>query len=657
MRIEGVRHALAAHASGPVGVLLIVAATALAFWPGLLGDFVFDDFPNIATNPAFAQPVRSLADLWEVILSSPASSVGRPLAVITFAGNFIATGLDPFWFKLTNLMLHAVNGVLLWWFIRRLWSMPELSNCFARADTDPRRASLWFALCWSALAIHVSALFLIVQRMELLAHTFVMMSLIVYVDGRRRLIAGERGGAPRIAAALLLLPLLGVLAKESAALAPAFAFALEIYVFRFAAAGARARRLLPLTYAVLFALASTLFVVWLLPAVLDPAGWSGRNFDLGERLWSEARILWLYLRWIFTPDLTAMSLYHDAYTVSRGWLEPPSTALSVLAWLMVLAVLVGLARRRSLLGLGIAVYLIAHLLTATVFQLELIFEHRNYTASIGALLALLPLWLRMRTGAGRVRTLANLLVAVFLFGQLACTAARALEWGDPLRHAQAEAARNPTSPRAVYELGRLQYLISGRDPEHPAFALAVASFRRAAALEGASALPLQALLIASSRAGKGDDPELWEALHKHLREGRMDVQTSAAVQELVTCAGQGECSFPPRQLVTALIIAVNRDNPPADLLVAYGTLAITLLKDRVLAEELFRAALDRDPRNPLRWYSYGQHLAIDGRLDEAEQAVQRMQQLDRWQRHRRKREALQAMIAQLREQARQSGSG
>jgi hypothetical protein len=657
MRIEAERGALAAYASGPAGVVLVIALAAMAFWPGLLGGFVFDDFPNIADNPAFSQPIRSLTGLWEVILSSPASSVGRPLAVVTFAANFIATGLDPFWFKLTNLLLHAANGVLLWWFIRRLWSTPELSGCFARAHTDPRRASLWFALCWSVLAIHVSALFLVVQRMELLAHSFVLWSLIVYVDGRRRMIAGEHGGARRVAAALLLLPLLGVLAKESAALAPAFAFALEIYVFRFAAASARARRLLPLAYAILFLLASALFVVWLLPAVLDPAGWAGRNFDLGERLWSEARILWLYLRWIFAPDLTAMSLYHDGFLVSRGWIEPATTSVAVFAWLMVLGLLGWLARRRSLLGLGIAFYLIAHLLTATVFQLELIFEHRNYTASIGALMAPLPLYLRLRGAAGRVRTLAGMLIAVFLLVQLACTATRALEWGDPLRHAQAEAARNPTSPRAVYELGRLQYLISGRDPEHPAYALAVANFRRAAAIEGASALPLQALLMAASRAGKGDDPELWNALHAHLRDRRMDVQTSAAVQELVTCAAQGECSFPMQQLITALIIAVNRENPPADLLVVYGTVSITFLKDRVLADELFRAAVEREPRNPLRWYSYSQHLAIDGRFDEAEQAARRMQQLDRWQRHRRKHEALQEMIADLREQARQTPPG
>lgn len=654
MRIEGMRSAIAAFASGPAGAWLVFAFGLLAFWPGLQGDFVFDDYPNIAANTAFSRPVQGLSGLWEVILSSPASSVGRPLAVLTFAANFMATGLDPFWFKLTNLLLHVFNGLLLWCFVFRLFSTPCLAPCIAQANVDPRRASLWFALCWGVLAIHVSALYLVVQRMELLAHSFVLLALICYVEGRRRMIAGERGGGMRVALALLVLPLLGVLAKESAALAPAFAFALEVYVFRFAAADARGRRALPFAFALLFALALALFVRWILPSVLNPASWLGRNFDLGERLWSEMRILWLYLRWILAPDLTAMSLYHDSFVVSRGWLEPVSTLISALAWLAVLGVLAWLARRRSLLGLGIAFYCIAHLLTATVIQLELIFEHRNYTASIGALMALVPLWLRLRHSGARPRALVAVLLGVFLSTQLASTAARALEWSDPLRHAQAEAARNPTSPRAVYELGRVEYLISGRDPAHPVYALAVANFHRAAALEGASALPLQALLMASSRAGKGDDQELWEALYAHLRTKRLDVQTIAALLALVTCAGNGECSFPLQKLVGALIIGVNHDYPPPDLLIAYGTLALTHMNDRTLADELFRAAVDAEPRNPLRWHSYGQYLAIDGRLDEAEQAARQMEQLDRWHRYRSRSDALRAMIEQLRAQRRPS---
>lgn len=651
MRVDGTKVAMAAQANGRVGAFVVVALALTAFAPGLLGGFVFDDFPNIATNPAFAGPIQSWRALWEVTLSSPASSVGRPLAMLTFAADFMAHGLDPFWFKLTNLLLHGFNGLLLWAFIRRLWSTPALAGCFAQANCDPRRASLWFTLCWSVLAIHVSAIFLVVQRMELLAHTFVIWSLLVYVDGRQRMVSGEQGGVVRVAAALVLLPLIGVLAKESAALAPAYAFVLEIFVFRFAAASARARRWLPMAYVLMFLVAAGIFARWMLPTVLDPAGWSGRNFDLSERLWSEARILWLYLRWIFAPDLSAMSLYHDSFVVSRGWLEPPSTALFVFAWLGVIAALAWLARRRSLLGLGIAFYVTGHLLTATVYPLELIFEHRNYTASIGALIAVVPLWLRLRRAGGRARVMASALIVVFLLSQLACTAMRALEWSNPLRHAQAEAARNPTSPRAVYELGRVEYKLSGLDPSHPAFALAVANFRRAAALEGASALPLQALLIAASRSGRGDDPELWRDLQAHVRDRRMDVQTVAAVLGLVHCAGKGECQFPLQQLVGTLIIGVNRERPPAELLVAYGSLALSHLHDRGLAGELFRAAVDAEPRNPVRWFSYGQYLVIDGRLDEAEQAAKTMEDLDRWHRHDSKIAALRALIRQMREKA------
>ena len=46
-----------------------------------------------------------------------------------------------------------------------------------------------------------------------------------------------------------------------------------------------------------------------------------------------------------------------------------------------------LRRQRPLVALGIAWFFAAQLLTATVVPLELVFEHRNYFASLGICLA------------------------------------------------------------------------------------------------------------------------------------------------------------------------------------------------------------------------------------------------------------------------------
>ena len=96
-----------------VAVLLaLVVLVALVYWPGLRGGFVFDDFPNILENPNI-RVGRLVWDDWlKAALSSPASSLRRPLAMLTFAGNYYFTGFDPWSMKFTNLLVHLLNTLL-----------------------------------------------------------------------------------------------------------------------------------------------------------------------------------------------------------------------------------------------------------------------------------------------------------------------------------------------------------------------------------------------------------------------------------------------------------------------------------------------------------------------------------------------------------------
>lgn len=623
---------------------------ALCFVPGLSGGFVFDDASNITRHPSFSRPIESLQMLWEAMLSSGASAIGRPLSVLSFLANFQATGLDPFWFKLTNLGIHALNGVLLALLLARLFGHAALASLLDRARVRPDILAMVVAGAWTCLAIHASAVLLVVQRMELIAQTFVLVALLLYLNGRERLIAGAGGAGWRIAMALLVVPLVGVLAKESAILAPAYAFLLELYLLRFVAATRRGTQALLGLYGMLAAGAAAIAWLWLLPSALDPVAWHTRDFSLAERLWSEARIVWLYARWIVLPDLGTMSLYHDAFVISRGWTMPPTTVLAVAAIVGALALLAALARRPSLVGLGISWFFAAHLLTATVVPLELIFEHRNYFAAIGVLLLLAYAMLRLMAVSAVARRLAIALGAIFVIAQGTTAAWRAHEWGDPLAHAQAEAARNPVSPRAQYELGRVLYVLSDRDPAHPAHALALEQFERAARLPGASALPLQGLLIAEAQAGRAIAAERWEQLFELLHSRPLDRQSQMAVLSLVECEGSGDCSFPPERMVRMLGLAASSQPPDPDVLIAYASYALTRLHDIALAAELYAEAVRVDPANPLRRSTQGQFFAIVGRYDEAHAEADAMDRLDRWHRHRSKSAALRRFIDDLRRQ-------
>ena len=62
----------------------------------------------------------SIPSLVGAALSSPSSQFKRPLASLTFAANYLATGLDPYWMKLTNVIIHLLNGWLVYLLARAL---------------------------------------------------------------------------------------------------------------------------------------------------------------------------------------------------------------------------------------------------------------------------------------------------------------------------------------------------------------------------------------------------------------------------------------------------------------------------------------------------------------------------------------------------------
>ena len=92
----------------------------VVYWPGLNGGFVFDDMPNIVNNLQLHVRSTLWADWISAVFSSPASSLQRPLAMFSFAINHFFTGLYPWPMKLTNLAIHIVNTVLVFFLVRAL---------------------------------------------------------------------------------------------------------------------------------------------------------------------------------------------------------------------------------------------------------------------------------------------------------------------------------------------------------------------------------------------------------------------------------------------------------------------------------------------------------------------------------------------------------
>ncbi|KRE88864.1 hypothetical protein ASG87_07875 [Frateuria sp. Soil773] len=641
------------------------------YWPGLHGGWLFDDYPNIVDNKGVQPTDINLASLLNAALSSPASEFKRPLASLSFAANYLVSGLDPHAMKLTNLIIHLLNGGLVFILARALLDSiatkeslacdsPKLSAESPRAGrlstARSSPASVTAALIaagWMLLPINLTGVLYVVQRMESLANLFVLLGLIGYVTGRRRMSLDhethpDTKPRPRMtfdrgfilcSLSLCISSALGLMAKETAIMLPLYASLIEWILFRFRTPTPtrdlpadhlrRDRRILAL-FALTLALPMALGLAKILPGLLNPANWATRDFTLGTRLLSEARVVVDYIQWTLLPTPQALSFYHDDFQASSGLLTPWTTlaSMAVLACLLISAF--WLRRRQPLAALGIALFLGSHLLTGTILPLELVYEHRNYFASLGLLLAIVPPLLALNPGP-RTATFAlprRTLLACLLAWWTVNTAITAHAWGDPLSLAEELAERAPESPRAQYELGRTYIIYSHYDPDSPFTRLAYAPLERAAALPKSSILPQQALIFMNSRMHLPLKEAWWDSMIAKLRARRSGVQDESSLQTLTQCAREGECKLPADRMTAAFQAALSFPNPSARLLATYGDYAWNLLDDRKLGLRMTEAAIASAPGEPAYRITQVRMLAALGRANAARAAYRQLETLN-----------------------------
>lgn len=73
--------------------ILLLVISALVYWPGLGGDFIFDDFPNIVTNAGIHAESINLDTLQRAAQAyESGTALGRPLATISFASYYALGG-------------------------------------------------------------------------------------------------------------------------------------------------------------------------------------------------------------------------------------------------------------------------------------------------------------------------------------------------------------------------------------------------------------------------------------------------------------------------------------------------------------------------------------------------------------------------------------
>lgn len=598
-----------------LALMLLLLLTATAYWSGLYGDFMFDDAYAVRDNTLLRIDALDYAQLKQAALALPAPSFwqSRWVAMLTFGLNHYFTQLDTLYFKATNLVLHLLTGLALFFLTRALLRLASLPLPLSHARITG--ISLVVTAVWLLHPLHVSTVLYIVQRMAILSSLFSVLAMLSYVHGRTLLIQGQQRGWVWLLTAVPLLMGLAFFSKENGLLIPVFLLAIEMLVLQFCTAYRWQRHALQL----LFGLGVVLPLLWMLLWVLThwpemAATYAGRDFTLEERLLTQARVVWFYLGLVLLPAISVMGMFHDDFPLSTSVWMPWTTSLALVAWPLVVGLLVHLRRTAPLLLLGLLFFLIGHMLESTVFALELIFEHRNYLASFGLIFGLVATVGDGRLYAHKPKILLAMTGALLVL-LLVMTHARSYAWGNSIRMYVHETINHPNSLRANFKLGTLlaTFVEFERNPELKTqyYQEARRAFTHITALNPDYSDGLFGLIVLNLNAGQPVEPQWVAELAKRLEFSLFNAQnvTIGQFSFLVQCQMAGGCRLSRSEMETIFSATLRNPTLPytgrAGVASAYRAYYAYVVKDFDLALRYGQEAAAAWPQ----WLTYRLKLA------------------------------------------------
>ena len=438
-----------------VTFLILLAVGVAIFYPGLSGPFIFDDQANILSNPYVSIHRLDLSTLYLSAASGSAGPLGRPIPMITFALNYFFSGGfgHTFGFKLTNLVIHVINGFLVFLVFKFLICLQQKQDTKSGSGNFDQKnigyVALILAVFWTIHPVQTNAVLYIVQRMTTLSALFVLLGLTSYLMVRT---SDNLNNATKyiLLFAIPVFLVLGILSKENAILLLPFILLTEIFYFRDSRALIFLKQWNPWSTFILLG-AGIAVLIFLISYSLH--GYGVRDFTLMQRLMSEMRILVFYVSLIFVPLLYKFSLFHDDFAVSTSLLLPATTLYSLFLLISITVVAIIYRKKYPYLLFGWLWFLVAHSLESSFIPLELAHEHRNYIALVGPLFAC--------TGLidGAIRNLSRAaysLIFALLMGSLATiTYLRSTDWSSYQNLIITESIYHPDSPRAQAALGSL----------------------------------------------------------------------------------------------------------------------------------------------------------------------------------------------------------
>src|SRR3989344_8181413 len=326
--------------------------------------FVFDDLNNISNNHA----TRNFSEY----LSSWDYRTFRFIGYLTFSLNYQIHQYNLFGYHLVNLLIHILNTILVWSFIRITFLTPFLKG--QKITKNRNSIALFAALIFLTHPIQTQAVTYVTQRFASLATFFYLLS--IYLYARARLFATHRyiffiGSG--------LAALMGIYTKEIVFTLPLMIFLYEIYFFK--------KDFLKKKYVLIVASILTLLFTWFIYIrVNSPDTFAPNTTKLGEvvdakkYLATQPMVIMKYIQLLFIP--INQNIDHD-FLLAKDFVDV-QVMLSALLLLFILGLAIVFFKKNRLISFSIIWFFVTLSVESSFIPLkDVINEHRLYLPMFG----------------------------------------------------------------------------------------------------------------------------------------------------------------------------------------------------------------------------------------------------------------------------------
>lgn len=432
-----------------LAISLIVLAS---YWGAIPNGFHFDDYPNFVD----VQDMHLSSLDWDQFkMGLEAARIPeRVLPNATFIIDWWRGGGNSKAFQQTNILIHILNSILLFLFIIKILTLKQQPGSSTEKQALAYLAFA-FSLLWALHPIQLQGVTYVVQRMASMVSLFMLLSTLSYVYARTTTAWHNRF---IWLVTSLFFGFLAFHTKENSWILPLLLLAAEYGVVR------HSKQLFRWwfdRYIWLFSGLTFLYIILDIFIINGPlsvrfgsSGYINRDFNMNERLLTQARVIWFHLSQLAFPLPSRFSLEHN-FPVSSNLTTPLTTlpaVLGIAAWSLAGFTLL-LRKQLRLYGFLLLAPLILLIPESTVVALEIIFEHRFYLPSmiIFTLCAVIAWQLVLQHN---LRILLLVILSLPVGAVLAyATIQRIPDWRTPISLGQANVKAASDSARAWFNLG------------------------------------------------------------------------------------------------------------------------------------------------------------------------------------------------------------